>query len=554
MRLLLEITARVSIVMLLALGPRAALRHRSAALRHWVLAVAIACAAATPLAMLVAPAWQIPVGRLVPLIGTVPAGAEVTTSFEVAGPRPPAAVAAASSAASRPSSGVDRVLVRLWIAGMLASIGVLAAGVARFAWIVARARPAANSPWAALAGEIACAQGITRPVDLLETDRPSLLVTWGTLRPKVLLPSSARDWSIERARVVLGHELAHVRRCDWAVQIAVEIVCAIYWFNPLLWIVSRSLRQESECACDDAVLNQGEDSTAYAAHLLAIARAGRDDRRLWLPAPAIAHPSSLERRVTAMLNTEMNRTSPSSWTRAAVVLALSIVTLPLAGLSAQSFATVFGVVTDSSGAFLPNATLRLTNDETKSKYEVRTDRTGHFEFVGLPAGTYAFESQYPGFSTLRDQLSVSAGQTLDRPITLQVGSLEETITVTDGPDEPSSPRVRGGYARTVPACRPGPTGDVPIGGNLKPPTKVLDVRPDYPASMRGTNTAGRVELVAVIGTDGIIKDVRPVSSTNPDFENAAAAAVSQWQFTPTLLNCVPVEVKMTTHITFSPKQ
>ena len=50
-----------------------------------------------------------------------------------------------------------------------------------------------------------------------------------------------RSWSDERARVVLSHELAHIRRGDWIVQLSAELLRAIYWFNPLLWVACRRL-------------------------------------------------------------------------------------------------------------------------------------------------------------------------------------------------------------------------------------------------------------------------------------------------------------------------
>ena len=92
---------------------------------------------------------------------------------------------------------------------------------------------------------------------LLQSDHPTLLVTWGVWQPKVILPAEARGWPEDRIRIVLAHELAHVRRGDWLVQLAAELLRAIYWFNPLLWIACRQLRRESEHACDDAVLALG---------------------------------------------------------------------------------------------------------------------------------------------------------------------------------------------------------------------------------------------------------------------------------------------------------
>src|SRR4030095_3846123 len=77
----------------------------------------------------------------------------------------------------------------------------------------------------------------------------------------------------DRIRVVLAHELAHVARGDWLVQISAEVVRCVYWFNPLLWMACTRLRYESEHACDNAVMNVGVESGSYATHLLELARA-----------------------------------------------------------------------------------------------------------------------------------------------------------------------------------------------------------------------------------------------------------------------------------------
>ena len=57
---------------------------------------------------------------------------------------------------------------------------------------------------------------------------------------------------------VLAHELAHVQRFDWPLQLEAEGVCAALWFNPIAWVVARRLRDEGERACDDVVLALGD--------------------------------------------------------------------------------------------------------------------------------------------------------------------------------------------------------------------------------------------------------------------------------------------------------
>ena len=142
-----------------------------------------------------------------------------------------------------------------------------------------------------------------------------------------------------------------------AVQITAEILRAVFWFNPLFWLACSRLRFESERACDDAVLGDGIPAAAYATHLVDIARACRRPAASWLPAMSVARPSTLEGRVTAMLNNRLDRQTPT-W-RTAVLIGLGLVglVLPTASLdvSAQNLGAgaLAGYVYDSSGGVLP---------------------------------------------------------------------------------------------------------------------------------------------------------------------------------------------------------
>lgn len=565
MSLLLETTIKVSLVVLVALAANGLLRGRSAALRHWMLAAALSCAAAMPVLGVVAPSWQL---RVLPAAMTqagsdadVVVVEEVAVLVAAAGPDRPAADAIAgkvdgSGSRLSPASVAAAGLVPVWLAGVATGVAVLLVGLARLAWLAARAEPVRERAWEAAAADLSRRYGLRRRVILLQSRHPGLLVTWGLFRPKVVLPTSALAWPDERIRVVLGHELAHVRRHDWLVQIAVQLLRSVYWFNPLVWIAGRRLRQESEQACDDAVLNMGVDGRAYAEHLLALARAFRSERYMWSPAPAIARPSSLERRVRAMLNARTNREPVTRAACVAAFAALLAIAVPVAGLDglAQSFSTLSGVVSDPQGGHMPNVTMLLTNTRSGAKYEVRSDQTGRFEFVGLPAGDYNLEAKLPGFRTRELALAVTGGN-LVQDLTLQVGELEETITVTrgSGPEAPprAAPVDEGGrdrFLRALAECTPSPSG-----GRIRPPLKIRNVPPQYPEGLREAGIGGLVNLRARIGTDGRTTVVQPVpnQTVDPGLVSSAIDAVSQWEFTGTLLNCVPVEVDMKVSVWFN---
>ena len=371
----------------------------------------------------------------------------------------------------------------------------------------------------------------------------------------MILPRTAQDWTDARIRVVLSHELAHVKRGDWLIQMVAEIARAGYWFNPVMWAACRQLRQESEQATDDLVLNAGIEGSDYAAHLLELARVF-SRHRPWLPAPAIARPSSLERRVSAMLNTRVNRTPITRAARLGIVGALSAIAIAVA--SAQgAFSTFSGTVFDPLNGYLPGVTMTLTNTQSGAKHEIRSDRTGHFEFVGLPPGAYTLQAILPGFSVLSGTLDLT-GRDVQRDVTLKIGQLQETISV----------RASRGDANASPAAPPKPRRPAPdksaemkacserissagsMGGNLRQPSKLVDVKPRYPEALADAGVGGVFEFAARIGVDGTVTDLQTTSGANPDLEQAASTAIRQWEFTPTLLNCVPVEVPMTIRVSF----
>ena len=550
MSFLLETAIKISLVTGLGLGAVMLLRRASAALRHWMLSAALLTALATPLLTRIAPTWSLPVpvaGEAGPRVGPLPAApgrasrVGVTTTFlaEPGTPLPPPAIDATS------------VWLAIWLVGVAINLGGLLLGFWRLHRIASQAAIVRDGPWFDATRQLSEHFGLRAPVTLLQSDRPAVLVTWGFFAPRVMLPRDAPSWDVDRIRVVLAHELAHVQRRDWILQIGSELLRIACWFNPLVWYAASRLRLESERACDDAVVNLGVSGRDYAQHLLELARQFGRARDIYPAVAIVPRPSSLERRVTAMLNPRLSRRPLSVTTRFGTIAALLAIALPIALFAQNRFSTVSGSVMDPSGALLPGVTVAAIDTTRGVRHEVKTNRTGQFEIIGVAEGPHVLEATLPGFRTFEQKLTLD-GQDVNRNITLRIGTLMETISVTRGGAPPSfegqrfSPKPadcgasaggRGGAATTP----------LRIGGQIRQPTKIRHVSPIYPEGA----SSGVVILEAVIGPDGLVAEVQVLRTPAPALALSAENAVRQWEFTPTLLNCVPVPVIMTVTVQFN---
>lgn len=557
---LLEAVLKPSVLVLAGLLA-ASRSSRSAAFRHWILAAAILCAWATlPLSLVIPARLRTPVGAQYRTATPAEGRAEVTVAFEdfpdAVVPGPPA-----TETQRGRSQPIDPIwpLTWTWLVGASAGGVVLLIGWVRLQSVAARAKEVQSDLWTTTRDQLQRECGLLAPIRLLQSDHPSLLATWGWRRPTIVLPASAPAWSAERVRLVLAHECAHIARRDWIVQVLAEALRAICWFNPLMWLACRRLRDESERACDDVVLTMGVSAASYAGHLVDLVRRLHPVDRPSLPALTMARPSGLEGRIVAMLNSSMNRRPLSHRVRfvsSALLLALA---LSVAALQAQqSFFSLGGTVRDQSDRAVPDATLVLVNTASTAKYEITSNATGRFQFVGLPPGSYKLAVSRMGFANVSEMLNLTGNTTQN--IRLKVGDLQETITVTDKAVAPSAPdpatQERRAAARrkfeelierTKAQCAAG--GDSGVGGSILPPAKLVDVRPIYPEHLKAAKVGGVVTMDAVIGTDGLVKDIDNLHGPDPALEQAAADAVRQWQFSATLLNCQAIDVNM--HVTTS---
>ncbi len=206
----------------------------------------------------------------------------------------------------------------IWLGGaMLGLISVLL-GLVRLRRLGQQAVPLETADWTLLLQQTCDTMRLRRPVSLWQSADNLMPLTWGSWRPVVLVPAEAAQWTTQRRRVVLLHELAHVKRWDCLTQTVARIVCALYWINPLVWLAARRMRIEREQACDDLVLNGGCKASDYATQLVEIAQTYRHMPQV--AAIAMARSSQIKGRIAAIV--DVSRARRSSPLTATVILVL----------------------------------------------------------------------------------------------------------------------------------------------------------------------------------------------------------------------------------------
>lgn len=287
--LLIDLGWKSALIAGAALLANRTMRGRPASERVFLLRLAIAMLLALPAAVALVPALDLAV------LPATPATASVQSV--------PASVLAPVALSGQPArSGLDAAMLvaALYLVGAAALLLRLGAGIVTLARWTRRGTPVADPQWQA-AFHIATA-GLRRPVRLLESRDVATPLSWGGASAWVLVdPDSLARGT--QADAVLAHEMAHVRRLDWPMLIAAQIAVALFWFNPLAWLVARALARESEIAADEAAVLRVA-RLDYAEALLAFAAAPAGHRAatgmaLW--------PGALKERIARVIETRGQR-------------------------------------------------------------------------------------------------------------------------------------------------------------------------------------------------------------------------------------------------------
>ena len=323
-------------------------RRSSAAARHLMWLVAIASMLAMPLVSAWLPQWRV---ALLPPVEAAPVAEQVVSTPTAS----PTADAAAAPMATAPLADVAQALIMvdeptaprnwgqiifvLWCIGALFVALPMALGHIRVWRLSKSATPAGNGAWGALAFALPHSVGLAGRVRILVSERATMPMAFGIVNPTVLLPANVEDWSYARRRDVLLHELAHVARRDCLTQLIAQTACALYWFDPLVWLASRALRGERERACDDAVVRAGARPSEYATHLLQVARNLRVPRATALATVCMARRSQLSDRLLAILDERRNRRTVSRRFAVPAWLIAVLILIPAAAFVPEARAT-----------------------------------------------------------------------------------------------------------------------------------------------------------------------------------------------------------------------
>ena len=515
----LELFWKSTAVLVAACGAAWLLRQAAAALRHTVWTLAICGLLLLPVLEAVLPAWSLPAPTHAAISSPAPQGVVKVRPLPM--PQNPV----------QPPLSLPLALGAVWMAGTLLCLVRWTRALRDVARIRRRATPVTGGAAGTLLRELPGS-----PVELLISDREISPMTAGIWRPAILLPVGASNWPLERLRVVLLHELAHISRRDCLTQAVAEFACSIYWPQPLAWVARWRIRVEQERASDDLVLRAGSTASDYAANLLALA-GSHQSRELFPAAAGMARCSRLEDRVRAILNPHLDRRAVSRPAALAGCLIAACLVVPVSAMRPQAgnARTVSGTVYDAEKARVPEAKVILANADTGEKLTASTDQVGDFSFGPLGDGSYRLEVNARGFVPAVRMLKVEGTHRLRLDITLELGQVMETMVVR-------------GKGSAAPA--PAPPRRIRVGGNVTPAKVVHQVRPEYPEAVRSRGIQGDVVVRTVILMDGTLSPPAVLSSPDPLLSQAAIDALRQWRYAPALLNGKPLEAVTTITINF----
>ncbi len=180
--------------------------------------------------------------------------------------------------------------------------------------------------------------GISRQVVLRSSDAVHSPISFGLFVPQVVVPAQTALWSSDVIDDVFMHELNHIKRLDWLSMLFGYVMASLYWMNPLSWYLLKKLNEDTENACDEAVVQAGRSGGDYAQSLVSVARSCRHhEHGARMLAQTMLDRSTLESRINYLLEEKIMKTIDvrKDLRKAAVMLVLATAGLLVAVSSTQ---------------------------------------------------------------------------------------------------------------------------------------------------------------------------------------------------------------------------
>ncbi len=357
---------------------------------------------------------------------------------------------------------------------------------------------------------------------------PSRPVTFGVVRPVVVVPSDFAGFRDDEQKAIATHELIHVRRHDWVRNLGDEVVRAVAWFHPAAWWLTRQIRLAREQVVDQEVVGHLGARKPYLDALLRLASPDRGS--VLVPAPLFLGRSHLADRVALLLK-EVRMSRP----RLALSFAAMAVFLLVTG---RAVVAAFPLHADvAQPAVTQQASPGGQAQGTPKPGQVAPGRSGL-----APAATRTkVKDVPPAFPAGSASIPVIAKGHINPS-----GDVTDT-TCTAGPADLCEVAIKAvqqwrfspaaGAALLVgfnPAAAGGALANQPpvlVGGNIRPPVKIQDKKPVYPADAQDAHVQGMVILDTVIAADGQVREARILRSVEK-LDAAALDAVLGWKFQP----------------------
>jgi beta-lactamase regulating signal transducer with metallopeptidase domain len=359
------------------------LRPKSAASRYVVALAGLLLMAATPVAtsiMLWKPASSVVVSLTTP-DQVVPPAADATSIIAVDIVTPlvepteaDAAIAsdevlAAGQAVAHEPQDVAAFLrpflpwvVTLWLAGIVGLSIRLAVGSLRVRSMCRRGTSSPPDRWQEMAESLCEKLRVSRPVRVLQSTIAEVPTVVGWLRPVILLPATAlTGFSPDQLRVLLAHEVAHIRRHDYIINLLQTAIETVFFYHPAVWWLSSRIRQEREHCCDDMAVAVCGDETFYAKTLHALAELSAPPQQLAVAARGGQLLPRIQRLVGIRRQTEL---SVTGWLPGVVVATVLVVAVWTTLAATQTGAD--DTVTNGTSLTFDTVTDALTSEQSEA--------------------------------------------------------------------------------------------------------------------------------------------------------------------------------------------